>query len=215
MTDVPDWKHHRVIHSRYPPQNLFDGDDAVKNELLGDLESMTSDRLYRWREFVSPEDYKSGEGWGAVMASFCYSTPGRFNSTTFGAYYCANSHHTALAEWAFHAAKVWRDFRMTDEASAVVRSYVGAFKKPLVDVRRDPKAHNPDSYTYSQAKAQLLKVDGAYGLMYLSVRHPGGVCAALFRPPATTPVKQAAHFSVLWNGEEFTEFAKLSKFESL
>lgn len=215
MNSTPDWKHYRVIHSRYPPKNLFDVKDEAKNKILAEIESMTSDRIHRWREFISPEDVREGEGWGAVMASFCYVSPGRFNTNTFGAYYCADSSHTAIAEWSYHNGKLWRDFGFNDEASAVVRCYVGSFKKNLVDLRADSKAHAPNSYVYSQTKAQLLKVEGEYGLLYQSVRHSGGTCAALLRPPATTPVKQSAHFTVLWNGTEFTNFAKLSKFEPI
>jgi hypothetical protein len=215
MNSVPDWKHHRVIHSRFPPKNLFDNKNAAKNLLLADLESMTSDRLQRWREFVAPDDFRSGNGWGAVMASFCYVSQGRFNTSTFGAYYCADSPHTAIAEWGHHSAKLWRDLRLTDEASAVIRCYTGTFREPLLDISNDVKAHNPDSYKYSQALAQLHKVEGVNGLVYRSVRNEGGICAALFRPPATSPVKQGAHYSVQWSGNEFVAFAKISQYEKL
>lgn len=214
-TETPSWKHHRVIHSRFPPKNLFDNKNSAKQVLLAELEGMTSDRLQRWREFVTPDDFRSGDGWGAVMASFCYVSPGRFNTSTFGAYYCADSPHTAISEWGYHAARVWRDFGFTDEASAVVRCYSGRFTLPMVDIRDDLKAHNPDSYTYSQALANLQKADGADGLVYNSVRNQGGQCAALFRPPATSPVKQGAHYSVQWDGEVFIAFAKISQYEPL
>lgn len=215
MTSIPEWKHYRVIHSKFPPKNLFDVKNACQNLLLAELEGMTSDRLHRWREFVSPADYRDGDGWGAVMASFCYVMPGRFNTAGFGAYYCADSPHTAISEWSHHKGKVWRDFRFNDEASAVVRSYVGSFKKSLIDLRTETQVHEPDNYAFSQAKGQLLKSQGEFGIIYQSVRHSGGVCAALLRPPATSPVRQSAHYNVLWDGGDFISFAKLGKFESL
>lgn len=212
---IPSWKHYRVIHSRFPPKNLFDTQNAKKNDLLATLEGMTSDRLHRWKEFIVPDDFRSGNGWGAVMASFCYVEPARFNTSTFGAYYCAGSAHTAIAEWSHHSAKVWRDFKYTDVASAVVRCYTGTFKKPLLDIRDDDKAHNPDSYIYSQAKAQYHRADGEYGFLYRSVRNEGGMCAALFRPPATSPVTQAAHYNVHWDGNLFTSFAVMGDYKPI
>ena len=212
---LPSWKHHRVVHSRFPPKNLFDDADAARQQLLAELEGVTSDRLLRWRESVSDDDFRAGNGWGPVMAAFCYVRAGRFNSAFFGAYYCASSVHTAIAEWSYHAGKVWADFQLTDQASAVVRCYTGHFKQPLVDLRADDKAHHLTSYAYSQAKAGLLKVEGEYGLLYRSVRHPLGECAALLRPPATSPVKQASHYVVQWDGAVFKAFAKMGGYEPL
>jgi RES domain-containing protein len=209
-----DWKHYRVISSRFPPINLFDQESEKFNTLMAELETLTADRLHRWREFVAEDDFRSGSGWGAVMASFCYVSPGRFNDSRMGAYYCSNSIKTSITEWGYHTGKSWHHFGLTDEVSAVVRAYTGHFKHSLIDLRNDPKVHG-DEYAYPQAKANLLRVDGASGVVYNSVRHEGGICVALFRPPATTPVTQAAHYCLNWNGEVFTSFAKLSAYETL
>nr|WP_324257425.1 RES family NAD+ phosphorylase [Cellvibrio fontiphilus] len=211
---TPEWKHYRVIHSRFPPRNLFDEDPATQN-LLAELEAATSDRLYRWRECVAEEDARFGDGWGAVMASFCYIRPGRFNTAAFGAYYCANSVHTAIAEWSHHAAKVWRDHGFDDQASAVVRAYIGSFKQSLIDLREQVQFHHPDNYFASQACAVSLREQGCYGVVYTSLRHPTGLAAALFRPPATSSLRQSAHYSVRWDGTRFVEFAKLNSYEKL
>lgn len=211
---IPTWKHYRVIHSRFPPRNLFDEDPATRN-LLAELEGATSDRLYRWQECVAEQDARFGDGWGAVMASFCYIRPGRFNSAAFGAYYCADSIHTAIAEWSHHAASVWRDHGFDDQASAVVRAYVGSFKQPLADVREFAQLHHPDDYFAAQAFAATLRAQAGYGVLYQSVRHPTGLAAALFRPPATSSLRQSAHYSVRWDGARFVEFAKLNDYEKL
>lgn len=211
---IPKWKHYRVIHSRFPPRNLFDEDPETQN-LLAELEGATSDRLFRWRECVTEDDARFGEGWGAVMASFCYIRPGRFNTAGFGAYYCANSPRIAIAEWSYHAARVWRDAGFDDQASAVVRTYQGTFKQPLIDARDRPDFHLPDDYSPSQLFAKAVRERGCYGVLYNSVRQPGGLAAGLFRPPATSPVKQGAHYSVRWDGQRFVEFAKLNAYEKL
>lgn len=211
---LPEWKHQRVVHSRFPPRNLFDEDDETQR-LLAELEGATSDRLFHWRESVSEADARFGDGWGAVMASFCYIRPGRFNTAQFGAYYCADSVRTAIVEWGFHAAKTWREFGFSDQASAVVRAYSGSFKQPLLDLRGNAAVHHPDDYSPSQALAMHRRAQGDYGLLYRSVRHANGLCAALLRPPASSPVKQTAHYSVRWNGQAFVEFAKLNRYEKL
>lgn len=211
----PVWKHHRAIHSRFPPVNLFDTVEHADQMLLAELESETNDRLHRWREFVDPADVRFGNGWGPVMASFCYVNAGRFNTERFGAYYCADSAHTAIAEWSYHAAKTWSAFGYTDEASATVRVYTGRFAETLVDLRDDAKAHHAKNYRYSQAKAFALFQDRAWGILYRSMRHDGGLVAALLRPPATTKVTQSAHYSVRWNGSQFVEFAVIGKYEKI
>ena len=215
MMMLPDWKHYRAIHSRFPPANLFDTVSDEAALLLAELEGETSDRLSRWRERVAPEDARFGNGWGSVMASFCYATAGRFNTAAFGAYYCADSVHTAIAEWSHHAANVWRDFKFSDEASATVRIYCGRFEQPLVDARQNRRVHHLNDYTASHAFARRQKVDGQYGILYRSVRRKGGEAAALLRPAATSPVAQAGHYSVLWDGHRFSQFAKMSAYENI
>ena len=183
--------------------------------LLAELEGHTSDRLMRWRESVTPEDARFGNGWGAVMASFCYINPGRFNTHSFGCYYAADSVHTALKEWSFHATKVWLDFQYRDDANAVVRSYTGRVVEPLIDASKNNRVHQSDDYTASQAYGTKLKAAGAFGIYYRSVRDKGSFRLGMLRPPATSPVTQSAHFTVNWNGERFTEYAEIKEFKSL
>lgn len=211
----PKGKHYRVIHSIYPPKNLFDTVVEKDAFLLAELEGNTSDRLMRWRESVTPEDARFGDGWGAVMASFCYINPGRFNTQYFGCYYAADSAHTALKEWSFHAAKVWLDFQYREDANAVVRSYTGSIVAPLVDASRNNRVHKLDDYTLSQAYGTKLRNEGAFGIFYRSVRSKGSHCMGLLRPPATSPVKQSAHYTVNWNGERFTEYAEIKEYQLL
>ena len=215
MNSQPKWKHYRAIHSRYPPVNVFDTVDNADALLLAELEGETNGRLTSWHEFVKDEDARFGDGWGAIMASFCYVKPGRFNTDGFGAYYCADSAHTAIAEWSHHSAKTLNDFGFTDAADATIRCYTGSFKKALVDISASKKAHSKTSYDYSQALAYKHYRADEFGLLYRSVRHKGGLAAALFRPPATSKVTQAAHYSVQWNGNEFVQFAKLSEYEKI
>ena len=210
----PSWSHVRVIHSRFPPTNVFDSVDAQDQLLLAELESATNDRLTNWQEWITGEDFRSGPGWGAVMASFCHFSAGRFNDAGFGVYYCSNTIHTAIAEWTFHAGKFWLEHGFSDIADATVRSYVGQFEEDLVDVQHLAECHG-ETYDHPQLLARHLKTQRYSGVLYRSVRLEGGLCAGLFRPSATSPVRQSAHYTIHWNGHQFTQYAQLSDYKTI
>ncbi|MBB5321927.1 RES family NAD+ phosphorylase [Marinobacter oulmenensis] len=208
----PEWKHHRVIHSKYPPLDCFESDDAL---LLGELESATSDRVAHWPRYVEDKDYRYGPGWGAVMASFCYPSEGRFNTLRRGAYYAGDSLKTAFREWAYHTAGVWQGFGVTNDCSAIVRCYTGHTAEPLVDLRNQTQYMHNTNYAPGQQTAAALLNAGEYGILYSSVRNPGAEAIALLRPPATTPVMQAGHYVVRWDGHAFTHFARIEEYHPL
>ena len=206
----PAWsKHYRVIASKFPTRNLFD-EDEEDNYLLGELASETNDRLARFRDYVAPEDVRFGDGWGPVMASFCHPQLGRFSTDDTGAYYCSDDPHTAISEWSHHMSRFWQQMGFTEDASIVARCYTGNFKQPLLDVRGHPALNADDpsySYTVSSNFAKRAGLESVYGILYQSVRRAGGECAALLRPPATTPVKQAGHYVCLYRDGEFRDYA--------
>ncbi|EAR09683.1 hypothetical protein MED297_16029 [Reinekea blandensis MED297] len=210
-THQPSWTHHRVVHSRFPPTNLFDTVDLDDQRLLAELEGETNDRLMNWSEWLPADEFHSGPGWGAVMAAFCHFRPGRFNTVHFGAYYAADSVECAISEWSYHQAIFWRDHRFTDLADATVRAYTGKVTVPLVDVRSDVSLHQ-DDYQASQERGELGYRAGEPGFLFTSTRHPKGECIALLKPSATTAVTQAGHYSVHWDGETFTQYARLSDY---
>lgn len=209
---TPGWKHHRVIHSKYPPLDCFNSADSL---LLAELESATNDRLVNWPRFVTTQDLRTGPGWGAVMASFCYPSTGRFNTLARGAYYAADSVETALREWTHHTAKIWQGFGLNNEVTALARCYTGRFVQPLIDLRNQPEYAYADDYSPGQATAEKLYQAGEFGILYNSIRHPGHQAVALLRPPATTPVVQAGHYALTWSGQRFTGYARVEGFHPL
>lgn len=211
----PDWKHHRVIHSKYPSENLYDEEPEV-NWILGEIASDTSSRVQYPTAYVEVDDVRFGEGWGAVMAAFCYPSSSRFATNEKGAYYAGSCEHTAIAEWSHHTARLWRSFGYDKEVSAVVRCYTGHVDMPLVDVRNEPSLnkHDPDyAYKETQAFAESVRAKGFGGILYKSVRYPEGENIALLRPPATTKVTQAGHYTLLYNGEKFESYARVGEFK--
>ena len=59
---------------------------------------------------------------------------------------------------------------------------------------------SPDHYTASQALASALRRAGTAGLVYLSVRNPGGECIGLFYPDLASRPIQARHLDYHWDG---------------
>lgn len=90
--------------------------------------------------------------------------------------------------------------------------------KPLVDIRSKDYAefHLPNDYSASQQLGLQLKEKDIWGLVYQSVRHPGGECVAILRPPAIgLPVIQTKHLRYLWNGSSIEAVLELREVISI
>jgi hypothetical protein len=63
-----------------------------------------------------------------------------------------------------------------------------------------PDIYDPDSYIASQKLARALKLAGSNGVVYDSVRHPGGQCLAIYRPRLIQNLRQGTHLRYVWDG---------------
>ncbi len=190
------WSHAtRVVATRHPPIDLFERvspDPAVWEALIA-AEQMVNPRVrdeVGEIRLVAPEERVSGAGASWVMAPFTHVNPkgSRFSDGSYGVYYAARELRTALREVAHHFARFARDSgdgpRYED-----MRALVGRVSSAFVDVDALPAAErrrvlDPDSYAASRAFAAPLRAGGASGIVYPSVRDPGGRCIAAFRPRA-------------------------------
>lgn len=196
---------YRLIPSHFPPISLFENLlDPSELEAAYALESLTNDRLQDQAgniALVAPEDRITGPGTTAIMAAFTHiGIASRFTDGRFGIYYAGLSLETALAESRFSRA---RFLQATNEPAQMLtlRCYTCAVHTSLVDLRADPQVHNPDSFAYAQAIGRQLKAQNEMGILYQSVRHPGGECIAALRPKALTPPAiQAGHYQFYWDG---------------
>ena len=214
------WKAaHRLILSHYPPVPLFDDiADPRDWEMLAAAEGLTNPRIHEDignLALVPPARRVSGAGASFVMAAFTHISPdrtSRFSDGSYGIYYAGNSFETALREHSFHMA---RHFAATGEREgwlSEVRELVGSIDRKLVDLRGAGAGAgkgrsaalaallDPDSYAASQPWAKARRADGADGIVYPSVRHPGGQCVAAFWPDAVGLPVQADHYAYHWNG---------------
>jgi len=204
-----DWGHqYRIVPSAFPPINFFE--KLVEPELMDELfyiEGLTDDRL---RDevgditLVNAEDRMSGPGSSPVMAAFTHiGVESRFSDGSFGVYYAAKSLETAIEETKFHRAR-FLAYTQEDAGEIDMRVYVGEVAKSLHDVRGADYGHlhAPDDWRPSQAFGAEMRAARSWGIVYRSVRDPGGQCLAALRPPAVTIPQQGPHLSYVWDGAQ-------------
>jgi len=202
-----DWDHqYRIVPSEFPPINFFE--TLVEPGLMEELffvEELTNDRLRDETgdiALVDPEDRVSGPGSSPVMAAFTHiGVDSRFSDGSFGVYYASKSLKTAIEETRFHRAR-FLAYTNEDPGEIDMRVYVGGVAKPLHDVRGAEYGdlHNPDDWRPSQAFGAEMRAGRSWGIVYRSVRDPGGECIAALRPPAITIPRQDSHLSYVWDG---------------
>jgi hypothetical protein len=198
----------RAVPSRFPPVSLFDGvAHADELEAVAAIQALTNPRLRTEIgeiSLVAKDEQLLGPGSTPVMAAFTHLNPAgsRFSDGSWGVYYAGESVATAVAEVAFHAARFLAETKQRP-IEIDYRCYLARVEPPLHDLRGSGwrHVHAPADYAPSQALARELRMAGSWGLLYRSVRRPGGECIALLRPKAVKlPVHQGPHVALCWDG---------------
>lgn len=212
-----DWsQQYRIIPSEYPPINFFER--LVDADLMDELyyiESLTNDRLRDAAgdiALVPSEDRIVGPGSSPLMAAFTHTSldcPSRFSDGSYGVYYAASTLETAIEETKQSRAR-FLAYTNEDAGEIAMRVYIGKPLKPMHDIRGNSYAelHNPNNWTASQAFGQQMKTINSWGIVYRSVRAPGGECIAALRPPAVSIPKQGPHLSYVWDGVNISHVYK-------
>jgi RES domain-containing protein len=201
----------RLIPSAFydPPilRPLVDTD--AEKEVLQIFEGTTSKRLSQRK--INP-DFRD---WGSscVEAAFAYKKEGgnRFNDFNHGAWYAAFDERTAIEEVAFHKTRELgfikdpsKRYRDEKTYSGLQASFIGRFH----DVRgEDPRPDylDPDTdvgYPAGQALANELLGVGSRGLVYPSVRYPGGTCLVAFQEIVVQDVRPGSIWKLTWTGTQ-------------
>lgn len=207
----------RLIPATYhrPPalRGLVDSDDEMA--VLAEIEGLTSARLeaergrslHLDRRELAWERRKADlavYGQSHVNAAFAYTRTGgnRFNDDRRGAWYCAWESLTSMAEVAYHRTRemdyigIWRDRARYVELLA---DFIGDFP----EIEAGHPALHPDpkvGYPQGQELAAELMRDGHRGLVYPSVRAPGGRCLVAFVPGSVQNVRPGANWDLVWDG---------------
>ncbi|HYW32845.1 MAG TPA: RES family NAD+ phosphorylase, partial [Gemmatimonas sp.] len=75
-----------------------------------------------------------------------------------------------------------------------------------------PELYRSEDYSAPQMLATRLRSAGSEGVVYGSVRHPGGQCAAVFRPRLLSNCRQAEHLGYVWDGVRINAVLRKSAF---
>jgi hypothetical protein len=206
-----DWHPcYRAIPSRFPPIGLFErvADPADLEDVFA-IESLTNARLRDEAgeiSLVPREERVSGPGTGHVMAAFTHVRPegGRFHDGSFGAFYAGAERATAIAETVYHRERFLRD-QQAPPTEVDMRMLRARVRGEMHDLRgmqeRAGAIYDPADYTAGQRFSRAARAEGAWGIVYDSVRKAGGTCVAVLRPRAISGCKQAEHLGYVWNGE--------------
>ena len=200
----------RIIRSLHPPIDLFeDIADPADWPLLMSGEQKTNPRLMETLgnlDLVPRARRVGGPGASYLMAPFTHVSPDRptrFSAGSFGVLYVAESFETALFETMHHHA-------LFMVATGQKPGWTSQFREILLDV--DATLHDlnglagddpvlaPDDYGQGQALGASLRAAGSDGVVYPSVRHPGGACAGLFSPDCAAMATQGRHLDYHFDG---------------
>ena len=200
----------RIIRSAFPPIDLFDEiADPADWPLLISAEQKTNPRIMATignLDLVPANRRVGGSGASYLMAPFTHVSPdrpSRFTDGSFGVLYLGNSFETALFETIHHHARFMTRTAEAPGWTSQFREIVLAVSAGLHDLREaapDHPALDPDSYAASQALAIALKAGRSDGVIYPSLRYPGGQCVGLFYPDGASQPTQGRHLDYHWDG---------------
>jgi hypothetical protein len=202
----------RIIRSAFPPIDLFeDIADPADWPLLISAEQKTNPRIMASIgniDLVPAERRVGGNGASYLMAPFTHVStdrPSRFTDGTYGVLYVGNAFETALFETIHHherfMARTAEAAGWTSQFREIVLSVHAVLHDLRAPGRQGHPALAPDSYQASHELAKILRRAGSDGVVYPSIRHPGGECVGLFYPDCASAPVQGRHLDYHWDGE--------------
>jgi hypothetical protein len=184
-------------------------DDDAHLEDLFSLDDATNDRLQGERDLlpgIGRDELVAALTYASIInASFCHTSPegGRFNGPDRGAWYAGFELGTSQAEVRFHKSRQYLEIGWEKEDVVTYDDYLANFDADFHDIRNNAAfapCLDPSSYYASQGLAMALLAAGSLGIVYPSVRAPGGICLACFRPALVGNVRNSKTWSFVWRG---------------
>ena len=145
-----------------------------------------------------------------INAAFCHPHPlgARFSTNERGAWYAAFELATAKAEVVFHKSVEFAEINWSEREELQYDEYLADFTGSFHDLRFEALSEGEraryadcltaDSYISSQKLAVKLLNYASMGVIYPSVRKPGGTCMACFRPSVVANVRKGSRFRMTW-----------------
>jgi hypothetical protein len=189
---------------------------------LAEIEGATSGRLIAERyggERIAAGEFVAAMPHAAfINAAFAYWRPrelNRFNGAGRGAWYAALAVETCIAEVAFHLTRELErvgNFNATVDYAELFASFAGEFLD-LRGIAPPPACLHPDpaiGYPAGNALADSVRNRGGNGIVYPSVRQPGGTCLVALWPHAVQSVAQGGVIRLAWQGSREPEVTSLT-----
>ncbi|AXS39567.1 RES family NAD+ phosphorylase [Breoghania sp. L-A4] len=199
-------------------------DDEAELAAIANLEMLTSARARAQHHQVALDvdpaelltQSQTQYGWTYVNAAFCYTraTGNRFNGPQRGAWYASFEVETAQAEVAFHLTReleATNCFVNETDYAELLADFIG----PFHDARGLPAGEgilHPDpgiGYPQGQGLAADLRARDSNGIVYPSLRNPGGTCLACFKPICVQNVTQGGLWRMVWRGGREPEISRV------
>ena len=207
----------RLIPSRYSVPDIsvlarIAPDDATL-AVIFDLDNATNDRLAAEANLlpgIGIDELVFGIPHHRIInAAFSHAHPqgARFNGPDRGVWYAGLTRDTALAEVIFHKTVALAEVNWFQD-DITCDPYLADLASGFHDLRGSTghaACLDPGSYLASQALAAGLLADGSSGILYPSVRHPGGTCIACFRPAIVAHVRKGRTLRLRWTGTPVPE----------
>ncbi len=154
-----------------------------------------------------------------VNAAFTHVRPGgnRFNDGQRGAWYCGWDTQTSLGEVAYHLTRELDAIGRYDthvDYAELIADFIGPFHdlRHGSDADRRPGGvlgeDTATAYPAGQALARRLHALGSNGVIYPSVRHPGGTCLAAFGPSLVQNLRQGGLWRLTWAGSRIPRISE-------
>lgn len=201
----------RIIRSAFPPIDLFeDIADPSDWPLLISAEQKSNPRIMATignLDLVPVARRVGGNGASYLMAPFTHVSPdrpSRFSDGSFGVLYIARAFKTALFETIYHHARFMARTAQAPGWTSQFREIMLSVASDLIDLRGAGAAVEPvldaDDYASAQRLGARLRAQGSNGIVYPSVRQPGGECVGLFYPDCASDPVQGRHLDYHWDG---------------
>jgi len=200
---------YRLVPSLYPSKSLFErvADPADIDNLI-EAEAETNPRVRQQLGEVSlipPSERLRGPGSTPIMAAFTHLNPNgsRFSDGSYGVFYAGRALNTAIRETKYHRTKFLQETHR-GPMHLHMRIYAARLSASMHDIRGMraalPKIYDANSYAESSKFGVRLRAEGSFGIVYDSVRDPGGQCAAVFKPRALSRCREIGHLLYHWDG---------------
>jgi hypothetical protein len=207
---------YRLQSARHPPIALFERiAPPDEHQILAELASLTDPAARQAIGRISldpPEKRAFGPGASALMGPFVHASrdnPSRFSDGAYGIYYAGRQFETALREVAFHRGRFHA--RTRDPAtSTTFKTITASLDKILHDIRKGSWAEllqpDPAQYAFPQSVGARLREAGSNGIVYPSVRRPGGECLGAFWPNVLGPAAEGRRIALQWDGSKIASW---------